>query len=245
MAKTVLISGGTSGIGRAAVLRLLEDGFNVAAFSRNKDKCDKLEKELKKHEGKYLVLDADVADETAVKKVVEETIERFGSIDILINNAGVAYYVACDEVDTDKLHQMIHTNILGVMLLTKHVVPHMKKNKSGLILNIASISGKSAFPKGEFYSATKYAIMGYSEGLRKELKEYKIKVSTICPGMIKTELFGEKELQRRKELWKGELPVMMEPEDISNVISMICSQPERCEIRDLTIMPFPFRSKLE
>lgn len=245
--KVALISGGTSGIGKAFVLRLLEDGLYVACFSRDKRKCEILEKELGEFFDKerFMVLKGDVTEENSIRQVVAEVVKRFKHVDVLINNAGKGYYVECDTVDESKLSDLIRTNIIGAMLLTKHVVPHMKKQSKGHIINIASISGKSAFPRGEFYSATKYAIMGYTEGLRKELREYGIRVSTICPGMIKTEFFGKDEIERRKKLWSGNLPVMMEPEDIAKVISLMIALPNTCEIRDIDIMPFPFYTKLE
>ena len=106
-------------------------------------------------------------------------------------------------------------------------------------MNLVSISGKAAFANGEFYSATKFGVMGYSQGIRNELKEFGIKVCTLCPGMIKTSFFDEEELERRKRLWNGKIPQMLEVEDINKIISMICGQPAHCDIQDLTVMPFP------
>ena len=238
--KTVLISGGTEGIGKGAVIQLLDDGFNVATFSRSKNKCNSLTKELaaKYNQNRFLVMTGDVTDENSLKKVVNETIKKFNSIDILINNAGIGYFVDCDKVDMNRFQEMIQINIIGVALLTKLVVPYMKKKKSGLILNVSSIAGKMAYSNGEFYSATKFALMGYSEGIRKELKEFGIKVSTLCPGMIKTNFFDEEELKRRKKIGKEKLPQMMKIEDIDRIISLICNQSDGCDIQDLTVMPF-------
>lgn len=236
--KTVLISGGTNGIGKGAVLQLLEDGFNVATFSRNQEKCDLLQKELESQydQNRFLVMNGDVTDENDLKSDINATIAKFESIDILINNAGFGYFSDCDTVDMVRFQEMIQTNIVGVARLTQFIVPYMKKQKSGTILNVASISGKVVYPKGEFYSATKFAIMGYSEGIRKELKEYGIKVSTLCPGMIKTDFFSEEELKRREKEW-GDFP-MMEVSDISRIISLICNQSEHSDIQDVTVMPF-------
>lgn len=239
-AKTVLISGGTSGIGKGAALQLLKDGFNVCTFSNNQKKCESFEKELEKQYDKdrFLILQADVFDEESLKRVVDETIKKFGTIDILINNAGIGYFRDCDAVDMSRFQEMIQTNLVGLALLTKLVVPHMKRQKSGLIINMASISGKKAFANGEFYSATKFGVMGYSEGIRNELKEFGIKVCTMCPGMVKTGFFDKEELERRRKAWKGGIPKMLEVEDIARIISLICTQAEHCDIQDITIMPF-------
>lgn len=239
-AKTAIVSGGSRGIGKAAVLRLLEDGFNVATFSRDGEKTGKLEKELegKFGDGRFLVANADVAREEELAEAVGKTLEKFGRIDVLINNAGVGYFEDCDKVDMGGFQEMIQTNVVGVALLTRLVVPHMKRRKSGLIMNIASMAGKRAFANGEFYSATKFAVMGYSDGLRKELGEFGIKVSTVCPGMVKTDFFDERELRRRRKESGGKAPEMLETGDVARVISLICNQSGRSDIRDVTIMPF-------
>lgn len=239
--KTNLISGGTNGIGKAMVIRLLKDGHNVVTFSRDKHRCDQLKKLLGKlHSQKqFLVLTADVTNEASLKSVVSKVVKKFGAIDILINNAGVGYFRDCDKVDIARFQKMIQINVVGMVLLTKLVVPHMKKKKIGLIINLSSISGKIAFANGEFYSATKFGVMGYSEGIRKELKSFGIKVATLCPGMIKTSFFSKKELERRsKRMWNGKIPQMLDVKDISNIISLICNQSEHCDIQDLTVMPF-------
>ncbi len=238
--KTALISGGTAGIGKGAVKQLLADGFDVVTFSRTEAKCETLRFALAPHydRSRYLVCQGDVTDPASLETVVEETVATFDTIDVLINNAGIAYFEECDTVDLDRFQQMIETNIFGVAALTKLVVPHMKAQKRGLILNIASVSGKTAFPKGEFYSATKFAVMGYSSGIRKELSEFGIKVATLCAGMIATDLFSTEELARRKREWDREELPMLEVCDISRLISTICTQAPHCDIRDITVMPF-------
>jgi NADP-dependent 3-hydroxy acid dehydrogenase YdfG len=238
--KTAIISGGTAGMGKAAAIKLLEEGFNVAAFSRDKKKTSWMKKELEGKFGgeRFLLMEADVANEGEVSRVVESTIAKFGQIDILVNNAGICYFEECGKVDAERFREMLQTNVFGLALLTKFVVPHMKKRKSGLIINLASISGKKAFAKGEFYSATKFAVMGYSEGIRNELREFGIKVSTICPGMVKTDFFGKKELARRVGALGGKPPAMLEVGDVVRILSLIWNQPEGSDIRDIVVMPF-------
>ncbi|MBI2548608.1 SDR family oxidoreductase [Candidatus Woesearchaeota archaeon] len=240
MRKVVVISGGTEGIGKATVVQLLSEGFNVVTFSRENNRCKSLNNELKKNfdSETFIVMQADVTNEKDMSNIVNKAIQKFKKIDVLINNAGFGYFVACDRVDIKRFQEMVQTNIVGVALLTKLTVPYLKKQNSGLIINLVSISGKMAFAQGEFYSATKFALMGYSEGIRKELKDYGIKVSTLCPGMIKTNFFDEKELERRKKLNSGQLPTFLEVEDVVRVISFVCHQSPHSDIQDVTIMPF-------
>jgi short-subunit dehydrogenase len=237
--KTAIVSGGTAGMGKAAVLQLLEEGFNVATFSHDGAKTSKLEKELGKEFGdeRFLVIKADIAKEAEVARFVDKAVGKFGHMDILINNAGIGYFEECDKVDAEKFQRMLQINVFGLAIITKLVVANMKKRGSGLVINLASISGKNAFARGEFYSATKFAVMGYSEGIRNELREFGIKVSTICPGMVKTDFFGEKELAQRAAGMGGE-PAMLEVGDVMRVLSLICNQPEGSDIQDIVVMPF-------
>ena len=240
MVKTAVVSGGTKGIGKGAVFQLLKDGFNVATFSRDQKNIDLLLKELRSSfdEKRFLVLKADVSVEKDLERAVAETTKKFKTIDLLLNNAGFGYFEDCDKVDMNRFQEMIQTNVVGVALLTRLVVPQMKAQKSGLIINMASISGKRAFARGEFYSATKFAVMGFSEAIRNELKEFGIKVCTLCPGMIKTDFFTEEELEKRRKTLGIKNPQMLDVQDINKIISIIANQSEHCDIQDLTVMPF-------
>ena len=238
--KVVLISGGTAGIGKAASLKLLDSGYSVSAFAKNSTSCKILLKEIK---GKYsassfLISRADVTKENDVKKAVGATIKKFGRIDVLINNAGKGYFDDIEHFRKKEYEDLLMLNVVSLALLTKHAVPSMKKHGHGMIINMASISGKESGPEREFYSASKFGVMGFSEGLRKEMSPFGIKVCTVCPGMVKTGFFSQQEIARRKRGNKGKMPLMLMPEDIAEAIHFIISQPEHSEIRDITIMPF-------
>ncbi|MDO8427710.1 MAG: SDR family oxidoreductase [Candidatus Diapherotrites archaeon] len=239
--KTVLISGGTSGIGKATVLDLLNLGFCVSTFAPNAGECKVLKSELSEcfDSNSFLILSGDVTQEKQMKKIVTQTIQKFKQIDILINNAGMGYFASADELNVKKFQAMINLNLVGPAILTKQVVSFMKKQKSGLIINLVSISGKRAFAKGEFYSAAKFGLMGFTEGLRAELSELGIKVCAVCPGMVQTPFFTSQEINRRKkEVWKGKVPQMLEAQDVSRTICFICLQSEHCAVWDITVMPF-------
>ena len=238
--KVALISGGTRGIGRATVLQMIKDGYYTVTFSRSPQKRKALQSYLSQHyaSNRFGVLTGDVTKEADVKRIVRHTIKKRKKIDALVNNAGFGYFAEVDRADMKKVQDMIATNVTGMMLLTKAVVPYMKKRKKGLIINIASIAGKRALANAEFYSATKFAVYGFTYGLRKELASYGIKVATIAPGMIKTDFFDKRELIRRKKVWKGKIPPIMDVSDITRLIKLIYQQSAASSIQDIVIMPF-------
>lgn len=240
MSKVVLVSGGSRGIGKAVVEKLLDDGFKVFAFSQNPNSVSNLTKEILSNHSEevFASTSCDVTEESSVKNLIDKVIDKFGTIDILINNAGVGYFTQAETVDMNRFSTMMSVNMMGVANLTKHVVPIMKARKEGLIINISSISGKTAFAYGEFYSATKFAVMGYSQAIRAELKDFGIKVATVCPGMVKTDFFDKEELERRMKIWNGVVPPMLEVDDVTRIISFICLQSKVSDIQDITVMPF-------
>ena len=239
--KTILISGGVTGIGAATALRFLEEGWQAAVFSNVAEHNHQFLKLAKSQGlgGKLLVLEADVTKEKDLKKVISETKKRFKTIDVLFNNAGIGYFEEADKLDVKKFEQMMEINVVGMADLTKQVVPVMKKQKSGQIINNSSIAGKIGHAKSEFYAATKSAVMRYSEGLRAELEKFGIKVSVIYTSTVKTGFWTKKEFARRKkENWHGKTPVFLSPDDIAKTVRFIVSQPENSVIEDITIMPF-------
>lgn len=239
--KTILISGGVTGIGAATAVKFLEKGWSVSVFSNVKEHGVKFLK-IARSQGlaeKLLVLDADITKEKELKKVVAETKKKFKSIDALFNNAGVGYFEEADKMDMKKFDQMMEVNVIGMAGLTKLVLPIMKKQKSGQIINNASIAGKVGHAKSEFYAATKSAVMRYSEGLRAEVRKYGVKVSVIYTSTVKTDFWSKKEFARRKkENWHGENPVFLTTQDLANVVEFIVNQPDNAVVEDLTIMPF-------
>lgn len=237
--KVVLVSGGTDGIGKGIVLQLLAEGFNVAAFSRSKEKVNALAKVLKEKypSSRFLVEVADVTNEKSLQAVIKGMLTQFKTIDILINNAGFGYFSECEKATTAIIEEMIQTNLFGAMLLSKLVVPILKEKKSGLIINIVSSSGKDSRPRGSFYSATKFGLMGYSIGIRKELEPFGIKVCTVCPGMVETSFFDPHELEIRKKNAGNRMPTMLRVSDVVRVVSLVCTQSEHCDIQDVTVMP--------
>lgn len=240
MSQTILITGGTSGIGKGAVLTLLKEGHKVATFSRNGDKVNALRSELENSfdQANFLCMQGDATSEPDVSRIVSETLVKFGQLDVLINNAGIGFFKEADQFDVQEFNQMLSVNLLGYALMVKHSLPHMKNRRSGLIINVSSVRGRIAQAMGEFYSATKFGVMGYSEGLRDEVHKLGIKVATLCPGMIDTEFFDQQEIERRKALNNGQMPPMLTVEDMNRIFSLVVNQSPQSEIRDVFVMPF-------
>ncbi len=182
--KVVLITGASSGIGEATAIRLKEAGFIVYAAARRLDRMKGL-----KDRGIH-ILKMDVTDDASMVEGVESTIRDEGRIDILVNNAGYGSYGALEDVPLSEATYQFKVNVFGLARLTQLVLPSMRKNKCGRIINISSIGGKIYEPMGSWYHATKFALEGLSDCLRLEVKDFGIDVVVIEPGGIKTEWEG-------------------------------------------------------
>ncbi|MTI31545.1 SDR family oxidoreductase [Xanthovirga aplysinae] len=185
MAKTILITGASSGIGKATALLFQEKGWNVIATMRTPEK----EKELTKLNN-VLVTRLDVLDLSSIKNAIEGGIEGFGKIDVLINNAGYGAYGALEATPRENVLRQFNTNVIGLLDTTKAILSHFRENKEGMIINISSIGGKMTFPLGSLYHGTKFAVEGISEALNYELEQIGCQVKIIEPGAIATDFAG-------------------------------------------------------
>src|SRR3989344_8987736 len=176
--KTVLISGATSGIGRATVFELLENGFFVSGFAPDSKKCKALAKELARSfkPGQFLITAGDVTKEPSLKKVIRSTINKFKNIDIVVNNAGVWIEGKLEKNNLEQIEKVLSINTFGVVRLTKLVLPYIKKSKTGTIVNISSQAGIYAKKERSPYNASKWAITGFTKALQEELEAEGIKV---------------------------------------------------------------------
>lgn len=179
--KVVLITGASSGIGRAAAKKFLEQGYIVYGAARTEADLRYL---TEYQDGHYILMD--ITDAEMRKDCINQIIENEGKIDILINNAGYGAYGAVEEVPIEKVRAQFEVNVFGLSELTKLVIPHMRNKKQGRIINISSIAGKIWTPLGGWYHASKFALEGLSDCLRNELREFGIDVILIEPGAIET-----------------------------------------------------------
>lgn len=185
MRKTILITGASSGIGKATAIHFQQQGWNVIATMRSPEK----ETDLTQLENVQLEK-LDVLDLASIKQAIENGITKFGKIDALVNNAGYGAYGPLESFPRENIVKQFNTNVIGLMDVSKAIIPHFRKNKDGVLVNISSIGGQMTFALGSLYHGTKFAVEGISESLHYEMAEIGVKVKIVEPGMIATDFGG-------------------------------------------------------
>lgn len=196
MSKTILITGASSGIGKATAIHFQQQGWNVIATMRSPEK----ETALSQLEHVY-VTKLDVLEPTSISQAIQAGIERFGQIDALVNNAGYGAYGPLESFPRENIIKQFNTNVIGLMDVTRAMIPHFRENKRGVIVNISSIGGQMTFALGSLYHGTKFAVEGISESLHYEMAQIGVKVKIIQPGFIATDFGG-----RSFDFQAGEIP---------------------------------------
>ncbi|UIK08601.1 SDR family oxidoreductase [Neorhizobium galegae] len=185
MAKTVLITGASSGIGRATAALFQAKGWNVVASMRSPEKETEL-KDLPR----VRIARLDVTDDVTINEAVSDAIDTFGTIDLLVNNAGYGAYGSLEATSLDSIRQQFETNVIGPLAVIKAVLPHLRRQKSGTIVNVSSMGGRFAMPLGSLYHGSKFAVEGFSEALFYELSAIGVQVKIVEPGMTQTDFGG-------------------------------------------------------
>jgi NADP-dependent 3-hydroxy acid dehydrogenase YdfG len=236
--KVVVITGASSGMGEAAAKHLSALGATVVLGARRVDRIEKLAKEINDKGGQALAIAADVTKLDQVKNMVDSTVQEFGRVDVLLNNAGVMPLSPMDRLNLDEWDKMIDVNIKGVLNGIAAVLPYMKEQKSGQIINTSSVAGHKVFNGSAVYSATKYAVRALTEGLRMEVKPYGIRTTIVCPGAVKTELLEhitEADIQQANKDYVG--AVGISPDSFARVVAFAISQPEDVDINEVIFRP--------
>jgi NADP-dependent 3-hydroxy acid dehydrogenase YdfG len=237
MKKTILITGATSGFGKAIASRFAKEGYDVCITGRREDRLDELKHELEQYGGKVVTLAFDVRDKAQVKDAIDYLKQQVKGIDILVNNAGLAAGMATiDEGDTDDWDAMIDTNLKGLLYVTRQIAPMMREQAGGHIINIGSTAGKVVYKNGNVYCATKFAVDALNQAMRIDLLPYGIKVTAIHPGMAETEFSlvrfkGDEE--RAKNIYADINP--LQAGDIADIAWYCASLPPHVCINDLTV----------
>lgn len=232
MDKVVLITGASSGIGEATARALVNAGARVVAFARSADKLEALSNNLGEN---CLAVAGDVTQQTDLDRAVSCGVDRFGRIDAVFVNAGLFVTGPIAETDPDQWQQMIEVNILGAVRTTHAVLPHMVSRGSGDILFTGSIAGRVVYAGTTVYAATKHAIYGIAEGLRKEVYDKGIRVGVISPGYVANAIWGITDpAEIRAEADRGEA---LTSEDIAATVVFLLSQPANVNIADLLVLP--------
>jgi len=210
--KNALITGAGKGIGRALAIALAQEGVNVGLVARTEADLQKVAAELKAYPIRTVVATANVASITAVNAAVAMVKAELGSIDILINNAGISSFGSFMELDPERWEQIVKVNLFGPYYMTRAVLPDMIENKKGDIVNISSTAGKSGNAVTSAYSASKFALIGMSESLMQEVRKHNIRVTTLTPSTIATDM--AKDLN----LTDGDPERVMQAEDFAELI---------------------------
>jgi len=213
--KVVVITGASSGIGEAAAEQFAKKGANVVLVARRKEKLEQVEKKLAKHSVKTLVQVCDVSDKDQVKQLSDKVIETFSQIDVLVNNAGFVIYGKVEELSIEDIESQMQTNYFGMVNCTKSFLPHFLKQNSGHIVNVASVGGSFSIPGVASYCATKFAMLGFSEGLHHELHGKNVGVTVVSPIMVRTSLFDHPSF---KNFTKYATGISLSSETVANAI---------------------------
>lgn len=240
MRKIALVTGASAGIGKATAQKLAENKFNIIITGRRLKQLEELKNELGiKYKSDVLILNFDIRNQEETSNAIDTLPEAWKKIDVLVNNAGLS--VGLDHIqdgNIDDWERMIDTNVKGLLYITRKVAPLMIARNSGHIVNITSIAGKEVYEKGNVYCATKFAVDALTKGMRIDLLNHNIKVTSIAPGMAETEFSvvrfkGDKD--RADQVYKGFTP--LNAEDVADAILYAISRPPHVNISDMLIMP--------
>jgi NADP-dependent 3-hydroxy acid dehydrogenase YdfG len=235
--KVVVITGASSGLGEATARHLSAQGAIVVLGARRIDRLNSLVDELKACGGTALAIAMDVTQCDQVKKLVDEAVQTYGRIDVMINNAGLMPSSPLERLKIEDWDRMIDVNIKGVLYGIAAALPYMKQQKAGHIINVSSVAGHKVRAGGAVYAATKHAVLALSEGLRQEVKPYNIRTTVISPGAIATELpdsMTEPDIaEKMRKLYEIAIPA----ESFARAVAFAISQPEDVDINEIVFRP--------
>ena len=227
-----VITGASSGIGQATARALVEEGVKVTLVARSKDKLDALANELG---DRAVVKVADVTDEAAIEKVFAEVKKEFGGIDLLFNNAGVGYNNVFEKSTREEWKATIDANLYGVLNCTQLAIPLMRGRKGAMISSVSSVGGRYGIAGWSVYNATKFAVVGFHDALRKELGDEGIRVSLIEPGAVHTNWGFNVPAEKMKE--RRDSIEVLTADDIANALVYAFAQPAHVNVQESLIMP--------
>lgn len=236
--KVVVITGASSGLGEATARMLSAQGAAVVLGARRVERLQKLADELTAKGGKALALATDVTKHDQVKRLVDAAVQKYGRIDVMINNAGLMPHSPLERLKIDDWNRTIDVNIKGVLYGIAAALPYMKQQKSGHIINVSSVAGHKVAPNGAVYSATKHAVRVLSEGLRLEVKPYNIRTTIISPGAVATELpdsVTEPDIaDKTRQFYKD---VAIPADSFARAVVFAMSQPDDVDINEILFRP--------
>ena len=230
--KTVIITGASSGIGLSVAELFAKKEFTIILLARTEDKLKGLCSKINKFKpNSAFCYRCDLSNTKNISEVTEQIKRKFKKIDILINNAGIGFPTDLSEIRIEEYNRIMDTNIKGVVFLTKEIIKIMQQHNQGHIINISSMAGIESNSVAPIYCTSKFALEGYTSGLRKQLKEKKLKirVSLIRPGGVDTNYWGKRDVNRK---------LFMTPQEMAQVIHFVASFPEKSNVVDITMESF-------
>ena len=237
--KVAIVTGGAKGIGASIVEGFVKEGASVVIADSDVDAAQQLAEKLRRNGAKVLVVRADVTKKSDADNLIATTLNEFGVIDILVNNAGVVSDINFVDLEESEWDRICDVNIKGVYLITRAVVPHMMSSRYGKIINLSSLAGKRGNIGLAHYCASKFAVIGITQSLAKELGQYNINVNAVCPGIVGTAMWDtlldarsrRQNLSREQiwEVWMEQTPLKrpQTPEDMANVVLFLSSEISR------------------
>jgi len=236
--KVIVITGASSGLGESAARHLAQNGATVVLGARRKDRIEALANEIIANGGKALAVVTDVTSSDQVKSLVDTAVSKYGRVDVMINNAGLMQQSPLERLKINEWDNMIDVNIKGVLYGIAAALPHMKKQKSGHIINVSSVAGHKVTPAGSVYCATKHAVRAISEGLRGEVKPYNLRTTIISPGAVDTELpshiTDDEAGPQIRDFYQG---VAIPSDSFARAVIFAISQPEDVDINEILYRP--------
>lgn len=225
MSKVALITGATRGIGKQIAIKLAKEGYNIAInYRKENEELENTKREIEEQNVKCLAVQGDVSNFEDTKRFVDEVINEFGAIDVLVNNAGITKDMLILRMQKEDFESVINVNLTGTFNVTKNVVPYMMKKRSGRIINISSVVGISGNAGQTNYSASKAGIIGFTKSLAKEVASRNILVNAVAPGFIETDMTSILKDDVKAEIAKNiPLKRMGKAEDVANVVKFLAS----------------------
>ena len=242
---TALVTGASSGIGAATARRLADDGAAVALVARRQDRLEALATEIETAGGAALVVTTDITERAQAEHAVSQTVERFGRLDVLVNNAGVMLLGPVVDANVEEWDRMVAINIQGLLYMTHAALPHLVRaaedgpRRVADIVNISSIAGRVAWNGYGVYNLTKFGVNGFTEALRQEVTQRHVRVGVLEPGGVDTELGSHNRAEIRSEMIDPfyEQTEVLAPDDIADGVAYMVTRPRHASVSELWIMP--------
>jgi 3-oxoacyl-[acyl-carrier protein] reductase len=229
--RVALITGASSGIGRACARALASEGASLVLTARRRERLEALKREIESAGGRAVLVAGDAREESTATGAVQAAIEAWRRIDVLVNNAGVGNYKNLVDTSAEEYDELMDINVRSTFLFTRHTVPVMLRQKSGTILMISSMAGVYGFGGEAVYCMSKFAQVGFAQALDRELRGSGIKVGAICPGGVKTE-FALGKGRNEKDVAASD---MLDPEDVAGVVLLACTQSPRSRLIEVQL----------